>query len=49
MKILGKRILLDWEVFNWHGYMGHSYIRIASPISQEFMKIHSVPSALEDK
>lgn len=45
MKILGKRVLLNWEVFNWHGYMGYGYIRIASPISQEFTKTISVPSA----
>lgn len=49
MKILGERVLLDWEVFNWHRYMGCSYIRIASPISREFTKICSVPSALENK
>lgn len=48
MKILGRRVLLEWEVFNWHGYMGCSYIRITSPISQEFMKIPSVPSAVEE-
>ena len=48
MKILGERVLLDWEVFNWLGYLGYSYIRIARPISPEFMKICSVPSALEE-
>lgn len=35
----GERgVLLDWEVFNWHGSVGYSYISIASPISQEFTK-----------
>lgn len=48
MKILGESILLDWEVFNWPGYLGYSYIRTASPISQEFTKIHPVASALEE-
>lgn len=49
MKILGKRALLDWEVFNWHDYMGYSYIRIVSPISQDSTKICSVLPELENK
>lgn len=49
MKILGERVLLDWEVFNWLGYLGYNYIRIARPISPEFTKICSVPSVLEEK
>lgn len=48
MKILGRRVLVKWEVFNWHDYMGCSYIRIASPINQQLMKIPSVPSAVEE-
>ena len=48
MKILGRRVLLEWEVFNWHDYMGYGYIRIARPISSEFMKIPSEPSAVEE-
>lgn len=46
MKILGRRVLVEWEVFNWHDYVGCGYIRIASPISQQLMKIPSVPSAV---
>lgn len=38
MMILRERVHLNWEVFNWHGYLGYSYIRIAHPISQEFPK-----------
>lgn len=38
MTILRDRVHLNWEVFNWHGYLGYSYIRIAHPISQEFPK-----------
>lgn len=38
MTILRERVHLNWEVFNWYGYLGYSYIRIAHPISQEFPK-----------
>lgn len=36
--ILRERVHLNWEVFNWHGYLGYSYIRIAYPVSQECPK-----------
>lgn len=42
----GGRVLLDWEVFNWHSYLGYGCVRIARPARQEFTKICSVPSAL---
>jgi hypothetical protein len=47
MTVLGERVPLNWEVFNWHGYLGYSYIRIAHPISQEFPKIFPVLSEVE--
>lgn len=36
--ILRERVHLSWEVFNWHGYLGYGYIRIAYPVSQECPK-----------
>lgn len=36
--ILRERVHLNWEVFNWHDYLGYSYIRIAYPVSQECPK-----------
>lgn len=44
----GESVLLAWEVSNWPGCLGYGCIRIASPISQEFTKIHPVPYVLEE-